>query len=62
MGGKKGMVIQKGMMRADFFSFIDRRYEVCGRRIDNMDVSEEPDWECKDGEYSLVTLEPEADN
>eukprot|EP00974_Lingulodinium_polyedra_P045726 4384151-Lingulodinium_polyedra.AAC.1 len=27
-----------------------------------MDVNEEPDWEVRDGEYSLVTLEPEADN
>lgn len=62
MGGNPGMSIEKGMMPEQFFSYCLEWYESNGRPIDDMDVDEEPDWETKDGEYSLVTDDPESDD
>lgn len=49
------------MLPAAWNEWVESFYEQCGRRLDDFDPVEEPNWETENGEYTLLTDEDMVD-
>lgn len=54
MGGVPTMKVKKGMTPTEWDEWVSDFYTQNGRKLDGFDFDSEPDWECKDGEYSMA--------